>query len=75
LEGEGLKAIDGYAVTQDNYPIARQALVSRFGNPKRVIEHHIQAIADFRPNRDRTLRELHDELVTHVRSLRALNRD
>ncbi|KRX44308.1 hypothetical protein T05_6686, partial [Trichinella murrelli] len=75
LEGEGLKAIDGYAVTQDNYPIARQALVSRFGNPKRVIEHHIQAIADLRPNRDRTLRELHDELVTHVRSLRALNRD
>ncbi|KRY45334.1 PiggyBac transposable element-derived protein 3 [Trichinella britovi] len=50
-------------------------LVSRFGNPKRVIEHHIQAIADLRPNRDRTLRELHDELVTHVRSLRALNRD
>ncbi|XP_003382025.1 putative integrase core domain protein [Trichinella spiralis] len=75
LEGEGLKAIDGYAVTQDNYPIARQALVSRFGNPKRVIEHHIQAIADLRPNGDRTLRELHDELVTHVRSLRALNRD
>ncbi|OUC46717.1 hypothetical protein D917_07508, partial [Trichinella nativa] len=54
---------------------ARQALVSRFGNPKRVIEHHIQAIADLRPNGDRTLRELHDELVTHVRSLRALNRD
>ncbi|KRY21338.1 hypothetical protein T12_1757 [Trichinella patagoniensis] len=75
LEGEGLKAIDGYAVTQDNYPIARQALVSRFGNPKRVIEHHIQAIADLRPNGERTLRELHDELVTHVRSLRALNRD
>ncbi|XP_003382035.1 putative integrase core domain protein, partial [Trichinella spiralis] len=75
LEGEGLKAIDGYAVTQDNYPIARQALVSRFGNPKRVIEHHIQAIADLRPNGDRTFRELHDELVTHVRSLRALNRD
>ncbi|KRX51689.1 hypothetical protein T09_2101 [Trichinella sp. T9] len=75
LEGEGLKAIDGYAVTQDNYPIARQALVSRFGNPKRVIKHHIQAIADLRPNGDRTLFELHDELVTHVRSLRALNRD
>ncbi|KRZ85899.1 hypothetical protein T08_16437 [Trichinella sp. T8] len=75
LEGEGLKAIDGYAVTQGNYPIARQALVSRFGNPKRVIEHHIQAIADLRPNGDRTLRELHDELVTHMRSLRALNRD
>ncbi|KRY78035.1 hypothetical protein T4A_11345 [Trichinella pseudospiralis] len=75
LEGEGLKAIDGYAVTQDNYPIHRQALVCRFGNPKRVIEHHIQAIADLRPNGDRTLRELHDELVTHVRSLKALNRD
>ncbi|KRX74001.1 hypothetical protein T06_10734 [Trichinella sp. T6] len=28
-----------------------------------------------RPNGDKTLRELHDELVTHVKSLRALNRD
>ncbi|KRX52436.1 hypothetical protein T09_1671 [Trichinella sp. T9] len=49
--------------------------MTRFGNPKLMTEHHIQAIADLRPNGDKTLRELHDELVTHVKSLRALNRD
>ncbi|KRX40365.1 hypothetical protein T05_3210 [Trichinella murrelli] len=49
--------------------------MTRFGDPKLMTEHHIQAIADLRPNGDKTLRELHDELVTHVKSLRALNRD
>ncbi|KRZ79951.1 hypothetical protein T10_10184 [Trichinella papuae] len=39
-----------------------------------VIEHHIQALLDVRPNEKRKLRDLHGELLRHVRSLEKLGR-
>ena len=79
LQGEAASAVSGLALTAENYGTARDILVKQFGRPERIIFSHIQKLLQNNvslSSRDSFtpihLCELHDEIVTRVRSLQNL---
>ena len=79
LEGEAKSAIEGLSLTSTHYAIACKLLEERFGRREHIIFAHIQGLLTMntipqgKGSRTSTLRKLQDELLSHVRSLEALD--
>ena len=76
LQGEAKDAVAGLSLTTENYKTACKLLVDRFGKKEVIIFAHIQALLSVTVSsvgtKSQNLRKLQDELLTHVRSLEAL---
>lgn len=81
LDGEAKSVIKGLALTTANYAVACTMLKERFGRSERIIFAHIQALLGVSvglsikpqgPKYVSSLWKLQDDLLTHIRSLKAL---
>lgn len=79
LKGEALSVIQGLALTNANYTVARKLLKARFGRPEKIIFAHVQRLlnASLTPrvkgtNYIDSLWKLQGQLLRHVRSLKGL---
>ena len=79
LEGEAIEEIRGYSLTEANYDIAVQALKDRYGKPDKIVFAHVQALLNIKktpllkgPKYVEQLWHLQSELLSHIRSLKAL---
>ena len=79
LKGEALRAIDGLAVTNENYSEAYEILEKRFGNKQMIVNSHMEELCSIIPVEDKDdtkgLRRLYDTVEVNLRSLRALKVD
>ena len=79
VEGNAASAIDGFALTADNYESAVKVLKDRFADPQIIISSHMEellnlpAISDI--HKVSKIRQLYDSIETHIRSLRNLGID
>ena len=79
LDGEAKACIQGLSTTGLHYKVACELLVERYGRKERIIFAHIQELLNMtsplsKPgNRVAGLWALQDSLLSHVRSLEALN--
>lgn len=70
LKGEAAKSIGGLALTAANYGAAIDILKKRYGRPEKLVFLHIQSLLNLKePN----LVALQDSLLSHIRSLEALD--
>lgn len=79
LEGEATVCVQGLSLTTVNYKIACDLLKERFGRSEQIIFHHVQALLSGNvPVKSKgskyvsSLWGMHDEFLTHIRSLEAL---
>ena len=75
LNGRAYKCIEGYAVTNDNYPKALQDLRGRFGRKRLLVNELVKSILnlDVPVKTDgKSLRHLYDTLQNRMRSLESL---
>ena len=73
--GRAYKCIEGYAVTNDNYPKALQDLRGRFGRKRLLVNELVKSILnlDVPVKTDgKSLRHLYDTLRNRMRSLESL---
>ena len=79
LEGPAAAAIRGLPLTADNYGAAKEILEKRFGQKQIVINAHMEGLVKLSPvscNDDlKRLRQLYDQVESHVRALQALGID
>ena len=79
LKGEALRAIDGLAVTNENYSEAYEILEKRFGNKQIIVNSHMEELCNIDDVTDdddtKGLRRLYDTVEVNLRSLRALKVD
>ena len=79
LKGEALRAIDGLAVTNENYSEAYEILEKRFGNKLVIVNSHMEELCLIEAVEDKDdtkgLRKLYDTVEVNLRSLRALGVD
>jgi len=72
-EGDAAEAISGLALSDGNYEEACDILEERFGRPELVKFSHIQELLNLKPLSKQVsvqeLRKLHNNLLSHVRSL------
>lgn len=69
LEGAASRAIQGLALSSDNYDSAVEILEQRFGKTQQIISTHIEEILKLQPcltDRPSSLRFLYDKLSVHV---------
>ncbi|KFD52842.1 hypothetical protein M513_06333 [Trichuris suis] len=78
LCGEALEAVDGFHVTNANYPVVVETLRERFGRESLVVESHILSLLKLTKEEEAhgssTLRELFDKMNRHVRALEAIGK-
>ena len=76
LERTALDAISGLSLTAPNYKEAVSILEKRFGNKQRIISKHMDALMNLDAVASSTnlkgLRQLYDQVESHVRSLKSL---
>ena len=75
LEGAASRAIQGLALSSDNYDSAVEILEQRFGKTQQIISAHMEEILKLQPcltDRPLSLRFLYDKLSVHVRGLSSL---
>lgn len=75
LEGAASRAIQGLALSSDNYDSAVEILEQRFGKTQQIISAHMEEILKLQPctsDRPSSLRFLYDKLSVHVRGLSSL---
>ena len=75
LEGAASRAIQGLALSSDNYDSAVEILEQRFGKTHQIISAHMEEILKLQPcltDRPSSLRFLYDKLRVHVRGLSSL---
>ncbi len=74
LDGEAARAIEGLALTNDNYNKAQDILAKRFGQKHKLINAYMRALWEIEQPADTVeqLRTFHDGLESHVRGLEAL---
>ena len=74
LKGVALKAINGLRVAADNYSVAVDILLEKYGNTDVIIDAHMLAFVDMKCSGYSCdeLEEFRTELETHVRELEAL---
>lgn len=78
LEGEAKESIMGLSLTSVHYNNACQILKDRFGRKERIIFSHVQellSLSSASHDSLSSLRKLQDSLLTHTRSLEALDID
>ncbi|XP_065054444.1 uncharacterized protein LOC135683188 [Rhopilema esculentum] len=75
LEGTAFKALEGLAITEENYEHAINILQTRFGNPQQIISAHMQALLNLQSCPKETvsqIRAIYDNINVHVRGLETL---
>ena len=75
LEGPAYMALQGFEISQENYPKAMKMLKERFGNPQTIIGTHMKALVSLEghPNmKTSELRALFDNINVHIRGLESL---
>ena len=73
---EPAKLIEGYPVTEANYPLALQELHDAYGDEEIMINHHVSKLLSLPvQSGPQTLKELYNSVSIHVRSLNALGID
>ena len=76
VEGNAASAIDGFALTADNYESAVKLLKDRFADPQMIISSHMEELLNLPAVSDihqvSKIRQLYDSIETHIRSLRNL---
>eukprot|EP00795_Rhopilema_esculentum_P016270 gene16270-biopygen5527 len=75
LEGTAFKALEGLAITEENYEHAINILQTRFGNPKQIISAHMQALLNLQSYPNETvsqIRAIYDNINVQVRGLETL---
>ena len=75
LEGAASRAIQGLALSSNNYDFAVEILEQRFGKTQQIISAHMEEILKLQPcltDRPSSLRFLYDKLSVHVRGLSSL---
>ena len=77
LRGSAQEAVSGYQITGDNYLVVLRVLEDRFGEKQKAINAHYTALMKIEPASSKTesLRQLHDRLEEHLRSLEAWGQD
>jgi hypothetical protein len=79
VEGNGASAIDGFALTADNYEAACIVLKDRFADPQIIISSHMEELLNLPAVSDihkvSKIRQLYDSIEAHIRSLRNLGID
>ena len=77
LRGSAQEAVSGYQITGDNYSVVLGVLEDRFGDKQKAINAHYTALMKIEPASSKTesLRQLHDRLEEHLRSLEAWGQD
>ena len=79
VTGDAKRALEGLAVTNENFYEAVQILENRFGNHQVIVNSHMEELIKIKAvaNKDDTkgLRELYDKVEMHLRSLRTLKVD
>ena len=79
MEGPAAAAIKGLPLTADNYGAAKEILEKRFEQKQIVINAHMEGLVKLSPvscNDDlKRLRQLHDQVESHVRALQAIGID
>jgi hypothetical protein len=79
VEGNAASAIDGFALTADNYESAVRLLKDRFADPQIIISSHMEELLNLPAVSDihkvSKIRQLYDSIETHIRSLRNLGID
>lgn len=74
LEGDALKAVDGFRLTADNYRIVVDTLIERFGNSEMAKFAHIEQLLAL-PSAEKdpgNLKTIYNDCEKHIRSLVAL---
>jgi hypothetical protein len=76
LSGDAARAIAGFPLTNNNYKQAVDLLKTRFGEPQKIINNHMQALLNLpNPSNDLTnLQQFYDSMETHVRGLASLGK-
>ena len=75
LEGAASRAIQGLALSSDNYDSAVEILKQRFGKTQQIISAHMEEVLKLQPcltDRPSSLRFPYDKLSVHVRGLSSL---
>ena len=74
LQGDASTAIAGFPLTNSNYQHSVTLLQTRFGQPDKLVNAHMQALLDMpRPtNSLGNLQQFHDTIESHIRSLSSL---
>ncbi|XP_068690987.1 uncharacterized protein [Montipora foliosa] len=75
LEGGASQALQGLALSSDNYDSALEILEQRFGKTQQIISAHMEEVLKLQPcltDRPSSLRFLYDKLSVHVRGLSSL---
>ena len=77
LSGEALNVLSGIAVTALNYTVALATLEERYGNKQAEIDRHYISLMEMPQSSTATenLRATYDEIVKHLRSLKAFGQD
>ena len=74
--GEAALCISGFSISAANYNSAVELLKSRFGDPRIIINHHMDSLVNLQPvkteNDIKSLRFLYDKVMSHIRALEAL---
>ena len=79
LEGEAARVLDGLIVSSENYKVACELLMERFGQKDLVTFAHVQALMKLQTKNEghklnlSELRELQEKLNCHIRSLESLD--
>ena len=76
IGGDAEKCIEGMELTNTNYPLAKQLLKDRFGNPQLIIQSHMQKfmmLKRIKSGRNvKDLRTLLDQMESGIRSLQSV---
>lgn len=59
LDGDALAAVRGLAMTPDNYGVAKEIILDRFGRKEKIIFHHVECLLNFKDLRhSRSVKDL-----------------
>ena len=77
LQGDVARVISGFPLTNNNYLPSVELLRSRFAQPHKLVNAHMQALIDLpSPSNSLTsLQQFHDSIESHTRSLTALGKN
>ena len=74
--GEATLCISGFSISPANYNSALELLKSRFGDPRIIVNHHMDSLVNLQPvkseNDIKGLRFLDGKVMSHIRALEAL---
>lgn len=72
LSGEAASVISGFELDSVSYPLAYQALYSRYQNPRRLADLHVSQILNSRPASVSSLSQLKHFITTHQNAINAI---